>query len=52
VMDHATFEEPYRYSTGMQYVFVAGKPAIYEGTPTGALAGKALRHKSRDNAAE
>lgn len=46
LMDRATFDEPYRYSTGMRYVFVAGKPAVYEGTPTGVLAGKALRHKS------
>ncbi len=48
LMDLATFDSPYRYSTGMKYVFVAGKPAVFEGTPTGALTGKALRHKSSD----
>lgn len=42
--DQATFEDPYRYSTGVRHVFVNGQPAIHEGTPTGALAGKALRH--------
>jgi N-acyl-D-aspartate/D-glutamate deacylase len=45
VMDQATFDEPYRYSTGVRYVFVNGQPAVYDGTPTGILAGKALRHK-------
>jgi N-acyl-D-aspartate/D-glutamate deacylase len=45
-LDRATFDDPYRYSSGVRYVFVAGKPAIYDGSPTGALAGKALRHKS------
>lgn len=43
--DQATFDEPFQYSTGMRYVFVAGVSAVHEGTPTGALAGKALRHK-------
>jgi N-acyl-D-aspartate/D-glutamate deacylase len=41
--DQATFDDPYRYSTGVRYLFVNGRPAIYTGTPTGALAGKALR---------
>jgi N-acyl-D-aspartate/D-glutamate deacylase len=45
-LDTATFDDPYQYSTGVRYVFVAGKPAIFAGTPTGALAGRALRHKS------
>ncbi len=34
-------------STGMQYVLVDGQSAIHAGTPTGALAGKALRKSSR-----
>ncbi len=46
VMDQATYDEPFRYSTGISYVLVGGQSAIYAGTPTGALAGKALR-KSR-----
>jgi N-acyl-D-amino-acid deacylase len=41
--DQATFEDPFRYSTGIRHVFVGGQPAIYQGTPTGALAGRALR---------
>lgn len=41
--DRATFENPYQYSSGVRYVFVAGKPAVFDGTPTGALAGRALK---------
>lgn len=44
LIDRATYEEPYLYSAGMKYVYVNGKPAIFDGTPTGALVGKALRH--------
>lgn len=45
-IDEATFDAPHRYSTGVRYVFVNGTPAVHEGIPTGALAGKALRHAS------
>ena len=41
--DEATFDDPHRYSSGVRHVFVNGRPAIMSGTPTGALAGKALR---------
>lgn len=41
--DTATFEEPYHAPTGLQYVFVSGVPAVYEGQATGALMGRALR---------
>jgi N-acyl-D-aspartate/D-glutamate deacylase len=44
VSDRATFDDPFQYSEGMRWVFVNGVPAIHEGTPTGALAGRALRH--------
>ncbi len=43
VMDQATYDEPFNYSKGMQYVLVRGQMAVYQGTPTGALAGRALR---------
>jgi len=46
IIDTATFEKPHQYADGMQYVFVNGVAAVYEGTPTGALAGNALRKKS------
>ncbi|MFN0017307.1 MAG: N-acyl-D-amino-acid deacylase family protein [Pirellulaceae bacterium] len=44
-VDTATYDLPARYSTGIKYVFVAGTPAIFEGTPTGALAGRGLRRR-------
>ncbi len=43
IMDQATYDEPFRYSTGIHYVLVDGQFAIHAGTPTGVLAGKALR---------
>jgi N-acyl-D-amino-acid deacylase len=45
--DQATFEEPFRYSSGIRYVFVNGRPALHDGTPTGVLAGRALRHTAK-----
>ncbi len=50
-IDRATFDDPHRYSAGVKYLFVNGQPAIFDGQPTGALAGRALRHTqtARDN---
>jgi N-acyl-D-aspartate/D-glutamate deacylase len=45
-IDEATFDEPHHYASGVRYVFVNGVPAVHEGSPTGALAGKALKHPS------
>lgn len=45
-IDEATFDEPHHYASGMRFVFVNGVPAVHEGVPTGALAGKALKHQS------
>ncbi|MEZ6054433.1 MAG: amidohydrolase family protein, partial [Planctomycetaceae bacterium] len=46
-IDRATFDDPHQYATGVQFVFVNGTLAIAEGKPTGALAGRALRHPQR-----
>lgn len=46
--DRATYENPTVYSTGVRFVFVAGTPAVHEGVPTGALAGRALRRKPKN----
>ena len=43
--DTATFDDPHQYSQGIVYAFVNGQPALMKGTPTGVLAGRALRHK-------
>ncbi len=46
VRDAATFEDPHQFSEGFRYVFVNGRPAVYRGKPTGALAGKAVVHSA------
>jgi N-acyl-D-amino-acid deacylase len=46
--DTATFDAPHQYATGVRYVFVNGRPAVWDGKFTGELAGRALRHPSRD----
>ncbi len=45
-IDEATFDEPHHYASGVRFVFVNGVPAVHEGVPTGALAGRALRHSA------
>ncbi|MDR4534960.1 D-aminoacylase [Glutamicibacter sp. PS] len=40
----ATFAEPKQPAAGIRAVYVNGVPAISEGRPTGARAGRALRH--------
>lgn len=43
--DLASYEEPSKLASGMEYVFVNGVTAVEKGKATGALAGKALKHK-------
>lgn len=43
IQDKATYENPYQYSTGIDYVFVNGKPVVFEGKPTQNLPGYVLR---------
>ena len=43
IQDHATFEKPMQYATGMQHVFVNGKQVLKDGEHTGALPGKVVR---------
>ena len=45
-IDRATFEEPAVHSTGVRYLFLAGKLAIDAGKPSEKLHGRALRHVS------
>jgi N-acyl-D-aspartate/D-glutamate deacylase len=45
-IDEATFDSPHRYSRGLSYVFVNGRPAVWNGTPTGTLAGRALKRET------
>lgn len=43
VRDHATPQDPHRYSTGMQHVFVNGVQVLRDGEHTGALPGQVVR---------
>jgi len=43
VQDHATFEKPMQYATGMQYVLVNGTVVLENGEHTGATPGRVVR---------
>jgi N-acyl-D-amino-acid deacylase len=43
IQDHATFEKPHQYSTGVSEVLVNGQLAIKDGVPTGAKPGRFVR---------
>ncbi|MEQ9563781.1 MAG: D-aminoacylase [Woeseiaceae bacterium] len=43
VEDHSTFEDPHRYSTGMDHVFVNGTHVLKWGEHTGAKPGRVVR---------
>jgi len=45
IREQATYTEPEKLSVGMRWVFVNGTAAVADGTPTGALAGKAIRKR-------
>ncbi len=43
IMDHATFDQPHQYATGMRDVFVNGTPVLRNGEHTGAKPGRVVR---------
>lgn len=43
IQDHATFEEPHQYATGMQHVFVNGTQVLKDGEHTHARPGRVVR---------
>ena len=43
IMDHATYEDPHQYATGMVHVFVNGGHVLRDGEHTGALPGQVVR---------
>lgn len=47
IIDHATFETPQRFSTGVRYVAVNGVLVVDDAKPTDALPGRALRGPGR-----
>jgi N-acyl-D-amino-acid deacylase len=42
VEDHATYEKPHQFSTGMVHVLVNGVPVLTDGTHTGATPGRVV----------
>lgn len=46
ISDHATFEKPHQFATGMIHVFVNGKQVLKNGNHTGATPGRALRRSN------
>ena len=43
ISDHATYEDPHQYATGMVHVFVNGTQVLADGEHTGALPGQVVR---------
>lgn len=43
IADHATFDDPHRYSTGVADVFVNGVQVLKDGEHTGAMPGEVVR---------
>lgn len=43
IQDHATFDKPQQYATGMDHVFVNGTQVLKNGEHTGALPGRVVR---------
>jgi N-acyl-D-amino-acid deacylase len=43
ITDHATFERPHQYATGVRHVFVNGVHVLKDGEHTGALPGRFIR---------
>jgi len=43
IQDHATFEKPAQYATGMKHVFVNGTQVLADGEHTGARPGRVVR---------
>lgn len=44
--DHATYQKPMQYATGVTDVFVNGKLALKDGEPTGSTSGRVLRGRA------
>jgi N-acyl-D-amino-acid deacylase len=43
IQDHATFEKPHQYATGVKHVFVNGVQVLKDGEHTGAKPGRVVR---------
>ena len=45
IRDHATYERPHQYATGVVHVLVNGEPVLRDGEHTGARPGRVVRGK-------
>jgi N-acyl-D-amino-acid deacylase len=43
ITDHATYEQPHQYATGVRHVFVNGVQVLRDGEHTGATPGRVVR---------
>jgi len=43
IADHATYEKPHQFATGVRHVFINGVQVLKDGEHTGALPGRALK---------
>src|SRR5205814_7930264 len=43
IQDHATYDDPHRYATGVEHVAVNGALALRDGEHTGARPGRVVR---------
>lgn len=43
IQDHATFENPRQYATGVEFVFVNGVQVLKDGEPTGEFSGRFIK---------
>jgi N-acyl-D-amino-acid deacylase len=48
VTDRSSYEDPFHYSEGIEYVIVNGQVVLDKGSHTGARPGRALRHQRHD----
>jgi N-acyl-D-amino-acid deacylase len=46
IQDHATYENPLQYATGVSDVLINGKLALRDGEPTGAMTGRVIRGRA------
>lgn len=46
IQDHATYQKPMQYATGVTDVFINGQLALKDGEPTGAHSGRILRGRA------
>ncbi|MHC5536835.1 N-acyl-D-amino-acid deacylase family protein [Singulisphaera rosea] len=44
ILDHSTYEDPFRYSEGVEFLVVNGRIVLEQGRHTGARSGRVVRH--------